>query len=124
MQALVLLALLGGCVTEIVKPDEVVQPDDLAEIAEQYCKSDPTLPCGKVYQFDIPVENPLGLLELCVPLPTTDPLRPTLAQAEAEFGPATLSTDPRFNGANLCWWACPSMRGCNSYSGCYCPATP
>jgi hypothetical protein len=112
--------LSAGCITEVVKPEEVVEPDDLVGIAEDYCRSDLTLPCGKVYEFDVHAENPLGLLELCVPW-LLHPDRPTLAQAEAEFGPSRLSTDSRFASANLCWWQCPTMRGCNSYSGCYCP---
>lgn len=116
-----------ACVTEVIKPEDVVQPEDLTGIAESYCKSDPTLTCGKVYAFPSgpAQENPIGILELCVPWPDgIDPLRPTLAQAEAEFGPSILSPDPRFASANLCWWQCPTMRGCNSYSGCYCPAPP
>ncbi len=125
MQALTaLLALaLAGCVTEVIEPKDVIEPEDLVGIAEDYCAADPTLPCGKVYQFDnVPSpDNPLGLLELCVPQPNpADPLRPTLEQAIAMFGPARLSTDPRFDDANLCWHQCPSARGCNSYNGCLC----
>lgn len=114
-----IVVLLMGC-TSVVEPEDVVDPTDLVGIAEQYCKSDPTLTCGKVYQFnEVPAENPLGLLEMCVTWPD-HPDRPSLAQAETEFGPSMLSTDPRFENANLCWWQCPTARGCNSYSGCYC----
>lgn len=118
-----LLTSLMGCITKVVEPEDVVEPDDLVGLAESYCKTDPTLTCGKVYGFpERPEENNIGMMELCVPWPDSTE-RPTLAQAEAELGPSILSPDPRFASANLCWWQCPSMRGCNSYSGCYCPVT-
>lgn len=117
---LVGLYLLSGCFSDVVKPTDIVEPEDLTEIAEGYCKTDLTLTCGKVYGFpETPAENAIGMLEMCVSWPD-NPERPSLAEAEAEFGPSILSPDARFANANLCWWQCPGLRGCNSYNSCYC----
>ena len=69
--------------------------------------------CGKVYEFETPADNPLGLVELCV-------IEKDLAAASRIYGRARLSTDSRFDEGNLCVWQCPSAKGCNSYGGCFC----
>lgn len=117
------LVTFAGCsdAAEAIAPG----PEDLAGFAEQYCKDNPTLPCGKVYAFpDQPRSNPLGLLEMCVPQFID------VSAAESLFGPAILSPDPRFHAANLCWWCCGAgcTRGCNAYGGppegsCFCPVS-
>lgn len=123
--ALVLIYLFG-C-SHVVQPDDIVSPDDLESIAEAYCLAHPELNCGKVYACQTPSDNPIGLIELCIPQPdATNPLKPTLEQAEAEFGACDLSPSPRFDKGNLCWWCCgPTCGpGSNAYSGSYCPAPP
>lgn len=105
-----LTALLASCVTEIVEPEEVVTPDDLAEIAEAYCATHPELTCGHVYVCPTDPTTTSGGsdVELCVlddtPLPS-DTCTPTA----------------RHQG--LCWWCCGEGcgAGCNAYGGCYCP---
>lgn len=123
----VLIGLLSACDVP-TSPSDVVEPDDVVGIAEEYCKANPTLPCGKVYAFpDVPRENPIGMLEMCIPQ-FLDGLGGVSAEdvsfAEAEFGPAVLSPSPRFADANLCWWCAGTgcTRGCNAYDGCYVPA--
>lgn len=126
-QASLIALVLAACAQTLEQAQP--EPDDLAGAAETYCKLHPDLPCGKVYQFDTPADDPLGLIEMCVPQPYTDPVtmapRPTLEEAETMFGASMLSTDPRFDRANLCWWCCGPgcTRGCNSYSGCWCGPT-
>lgn len=81
-------------------------------VGEQYCIAY-SLDCGQVYEFAAVADNPLGHVELCV-------LDGDLDDAIAKYGPARLSTSPRFNGGNLCVWQCPSARGCNAYNSCWC----
>lgn len=124
---LIVLALVS-CQTVV---EEVVAPEDLSDVAESYCLANPTWPCGKVYACQTPVENPIGLIELCIPQ-TLDGIGGVsdadVAIVEAEFGPCELSPDERFEkaGSWLCWHCCgPGCGpGCNAYSGCYCPAPP
>jgi len=107
------IVLLVGC-TQVV--EQVAEPDDLAGLAEDYCAAHPEWPCGKVYQCDTPADNPLGLVEVCIPQFMD------VSAAEAVYGSCELSTDPRLKSVNLCWWCCGSGcgPGCNSYSGCFC----
>jgi hypothetical protein len=56
MQALILaLVLLSGCLTEVVEPTDVVEPDDffttLAKQVEAYCEANPHISCGHVWQL-------------------------------------------------------------------------
>jgi len=101
-------AWLTGCATEDIKPP--VTPG--IELGEAYCAAY-NLPCGHVYQFAAAAENPLGHVEMCV-------LDAEIESAEQVYGEATLSTDPRFDGGNLCLWQCPSAKMCNAYGGCWC----
>lgn len=97
-----------GCAVDDVKPPKT--PGVL--VGEQYCKAY-GLSCGKVYQFEAPASNELGHVEKCV----TDEL---LALAVARYGAAQLSTHERFDQGNLCYWQCPSAKGCNAFDGCLC----
>ncbi len=100
--------------------EAVVEPEDVAGLAEAYCRSHPMLPCGKVYACDTPADNKLGLVEVCVPQFMD------ISQAESVYGSCVLSPDPRLAAANLCWWCCGMgcTAGCNAYSGCFCPDAP
>lgn len=113
--------LISGCATEVVKQET----PDLTDVAEAYCKANPDLNCGHVYACQTYADNPIGLIELCIPQEDPAVNRPTLEQAEGEFGSCELSPSPRFSSSHLCWWCCgPTCgRGCNSFSGCYCPAS-
>lgn len=108
---LAFLLLFASCATEVIKPSDVVEPDDLSDIAEAYCKAHPELTCGHVYVCPSEMPDDSGGAELCVlhdtPLPSPD-CTPT----------------PRHVG--LCWWCCGEGcgAGCNAFSGCYCPAPP
>lgn len=109
------LVMLAACsnVVEEIEPGV----EDVVGIAEEYCRANPTLPCGKVYQCDTPAENAIGFIEICIPQFID------VSLAEAQYGTCKLSTDKRFEDANLCWWCCGEgcTRGCNSYNGCFCP---
>lgn len=97
-----------------------VGPEDLSGAADAYCKANPHLPCGKVYACATEADNPVGLVELCIPQFMDK------SQAEALYGACELSPHERFDDANLCWWCCGPgcTAGCNAYSGCFCPAPP
>lgn len=128
------LLLLVSC--SVPEPTDIVEPEDLASVAEAYCVSRPELPCGHVFAFpeteNFDEGNKLGVVEKCVPQPYVDPItmlaRPTLEEAEALFGPSIRSPDKRFTEPNswLCWWCCgPGCGpGCNAYTGCFCGVTP
>ncbi len=110
--------VLSGCITKVVEPSDVVEPDDLADLAEGYCDAHPEFPCGHVYLCEAPSENPentFGRIEICV----NDDV--PLTEVEALYG--TCAPTPRHSG--LCWAPCPvTGPGCNSYDGCYCPMPP
>lgn len=117
--------LVFGC-GEVV--ERVVEPEDLAGLAEAYCLANPTLPCGKVYACQTPADTDIGLVEVCIPqifdgvggVSDVD-----VAFAEAVYGDCELSPHERFvsKGTWLCWWCCGEGcgAGCNAMSGCYCP---
>lgn len=75
--------------------------------------------CATVYAFDAPAANPLGHVEGCVPDVYLD-------EAQAKYGPAHPSTDPRFAGVAMppCIWTCPEVVDCNAYDSCLCPSPP
>jgi hypothetical protein len=110
------LMLLNGIIGCTQAVDVIVEPEDLSVLAEEYCMAHPTLPCGHVYQCETPAENKLGLTEICVPQFID------ISVAEVQYGACTPSTDPRFDGGNLCWWCCGEgcTAGCNAYNGCFC----
>ena len=103
MRALIPL-LLAGCTTVV---DAVVEPEDLADTAEAYCKANPHLPCGHVYEC--------GDAEVCVLGPWRE-----VPDVEAALG-ATCEKTERHVG--LCWYCCGEgcTAGCNAISGCFCP---
>jgi hypothetical protein len=103
MALVLLLALQCGCATDVSAPKT---PGVL--VGEQYCDA-LGLPCGHVYEF-------VSGAELCV-------LDELLAEAEAAHGESRLSTHERFDDGNLCYWQCPTAKGCNAFSGCFCGAT-
>lgn len=116
------LLVFAGCATEIIKPSDVLTPDDLAGLAETYCKANPTWPCGHVYLFpNAPSMNDLGAMELCV-LDESSVHMGLLGDAESMYGAS--EPTPRHEG--LCWWCCGGTcgPGCNAYDGCYCPPPP
>jgi hypothetical protein len=117
--ALVGMYLLSACLTDAVEPTDVVEPDDLADLAEGYCKANPTWPCGHVYVCETPStneENDVGGIEVCL----LDALPVTVL--EDLYGPC--KPTPRHVG--LCWVSCGpnATPGCNAYDGCYCPPPP
>jgi hypothetical protein len=113
-----LLPLLAACQDVVREPvAEAFSPSDQIE---QACK-EYKFTCGRVRAFtEIPAENPLGLLEMCIRLEDVE-------LAESEWGPSVLSPDPRFQPYKLwgiepyCVHDCPATTGCNAYNGCYCP---
>lgn len=116
--------LLVGCTTE--DAFEASTGETPAEFIERQCKEN-MLDCERVYAFEAYADNPLGRVELCV-------RKDDLGIAEGLYGASELSPDPRFDQWKLlgvepvCWWQCPSMKGCNAYGGavgqgsCFCPA--
>lgn len=87
-----------------------------AAAAVAQCEADRALPCGWVFWFDGPQ------IEFCIvwedrigPYPVK--LRES---AESLYGSSELSRDPRFGGTPICYYQCPSARGCNSTGGCFC----
>jgi hypothetical protein len=72
--------------------------------------------CATVYMFDAPADNPLGHVEGCVPEIYLD-------EAQAKYGAARPSNDPRFAGdaEPPCIWTCPEVVDCNAYDSCLCP---
>jgi hypothetical protein len=93
-----------------------------AQFIERQCKEQ-MITCARVYAYETPADNPLGQVEMCT-------RAEDLASATAMYGAAELSPDARFDQWRLlgvepiCWWQCPSAKGCNSYTGCWCPGTP
>lgn len=114
------LVFLGGCVTDVVEAEDVLDPSDLAEIAEAYCEANPELTCGHVYLCQTPSTNPdneYGRIEICKL--DDHPLE----WLEAVHG--SCEPTPRHQG--LCWWCCGEGCGAggNAYDGTFCPdATP
>lgn len=106
----VILILLAGC-TEAI--DATVDPEDLTDVAEAYCKANPHLPCGHVWLCETPAENELGQVEICVlnAMP--------IEVAEAVYG--ACQPTPRHVG--LCWYCCGEgcTAGCNALTSCFCP---
>jgi hypothetical protein len=102
---------------------DVTTGESPQETAERTCKEQ-MWNCQRVYQFETPAENPLGLIELCVH-------ENDRARAEAEYGASQWTTHMRFQSYYLlgvepiCIWQCDYAPGpgfgCNAYSGCYCP---
>lgn len=111
----VLLKFMTGCVDPPV-------PTGDTSACERYAAQFGADECGVVYQFSEPAKTPSGFVELCVP--DRDGL---LVQAQRMFGRAEPS--PRFDkytGGRIdppCAYQCPAARGCNSYSGCFCPSS-
>lgn len=106
MRALTLvLVALTGCSAVV---DQVVEPEDLSDVAEAYCALHPELPCGHVYQCET------GPVEFCVIGPWRD-----VPEVEALYGACTPT--PRHVG--LCWYCCGAgcTAGCNALNGCWCP---
>lgn len=71
--------------------------------------------CGHVFQcYGTAAETPSGYIEICI----DDDDRPEqLDEIESEYGEC--SPTPRHQG--LCYYHCDSGRGCNAFSGCWCP---
>ncbi len=67
--------------------------------------------CGDVYVCEMPADNALGRVEICVQRDVP------LEDVEAVFG--ACSPTPRHVG--LCYWHCDPGAGCNAFSGCWCP---
>lgn len=111
----VLLEFMTGCVEQAV-------PSGDTSACERYAPHFGADECGVVYQFAQPAPTPTGFVELCVP--DRDEL---LVQAQRMFGRAEPS--PRFDTYTHgfidppCAYQCPGARGCNSYSGCFCPSS-
>lgn len=72
--------------------------------------------CGHVYMCEATAGNELGHAEFCL---NDDDAPEDLDAAEAKYG--ACEPTPRHQG--LCLYCCgPGCgRGCNAYSGCYCP---
>lgn len=110
----VLLAYVTGCAEHVV-------PSGDTDACERYASQFGADECGVVYEFSQPAKTPSGHVELCVP--DRDGL---LVQAQRVFGRAEPS--PRFDQYTRgfveppCAYQCPGARGCNSYSGCFCPS--
>lgn len=92
------------------------------QFIERQCREN-NLDCELVYAFPQTFDtNPLGAVEMCV-------RKDDLAIAEALLGPGDISPDPRFDtwkalGVQpVCWYQCPTAKGCNAYNGCFCPDT-
>lgn len=112
-----LLCALAACSAEDVV--ETTTGETPAEFVERQCREQ-MLDCQRVYAFEAPADNPLGRVEMCVHADH-------LALAEALYGAYELSPDPRFapyaalGVEPVCWWQCPTAKGCNAYGGCFCP---
>lgn len=75
-------------------------------------------PCGWVYYF------PAVELEFCLIWDDRSqvlgyPVK-MLNAARSLYGDCELAKDPRFNGVPLCYYQCPSAKGCNATGGCFC----
>lgn len=113
----VALVLLVACAADEIIPDPV---DDIAALAEEYCRKHPEWPCGHVYLCKgTPAQNRLGYVEVCT-LDANEFHAGTLESAEETFG--MCEPTPRHQG--LCWWGCsPGWVGANAYNGCWgCPS--
>lgn len=111
------VAVLGGCLTKVIEPTDVVEPEDLADIAESYCDARPDFPCGHVYECAAVADTPSGFVETCV----LDDI--PLEWAEVYYG---AECKPTTRHVGLCWYCCGAGcgPGCNAYSGCYCEGPP
>lgn len=98
MRALVMLALVAcGTVRDAAGEAGGTAAEWLA------CPTD-LVDCGQVFVC--------GGSEICV-----DDNDEALDAAELELG----ACEPTERHQGLCWWRCPSRRGCNAFAGCYCP---
>jgi hypothetical protein len=103
----VLWACVSGCSTIETGAGDVTEfvacPTDLID-------------CGHVYLCEQAADNELGHVEVCV----DDDTDGQLAAAERVYG-ACVPT-PRHQG--LCSFQCPSAKGCNAFTSCFCPEEP
>ncbi len=67
--------------------------------------------CGDVYLCDMPADNELGHVEVCVQRDTA------IETVEAELG----ECKPTSRHQGLCYWHCDEGAGCNAFNGCWCP---
>lgn len=120
MRVVLLLALAACSLTPGDYRDPLVGGQ--AAAAVEQCKADRYQPCGWVRAYvDVERDNPLGVLELCVPWP--DRIGPPVGierAMESLWGESVPSWDERFAGTPLCRWQCPTTKGCNAYDGCAC----
>jgi hypothetical protein len=71
--------------------------------------------CGHVFQcYGTPSDTPSGYVEICI---DDDDHPEQLDAIEALYG--SCEPTPRHEG--LCLYGCDPHRGCNAFSGCYCP---
>lgn len=103
-----LLVLLAACAEDYYTPGVGLT----AAGGVQQCRDNPYLPCGWVYQC--------GEAELCLPWEDRSPFYKYQQTVESLYGQCELSQHERFAGTPLCYWQCPSSRGCNAFSGCAC----
>lgn len=107
MRALIVL-LVASCTADYKTPAVGAS----AAAAVEMCRNNVDLPCGWVYQC--------GEFELCLPWEDRAEIPKLRETAESLYGQCSLSTDARFAGTPICWYQCPSARGCNAMSGCFC----
>ena len=115
LRALVLVLALTSCDQALNVGKASVAGGPVAA-AEAYCAIADDARCGQVYACELPADNELGQIELCV-----SDLTP-IADVEAHFGPCALSHHERFDLlGHRCLWRCPSQAGANAYNGSFCP---